>query len=156
MTDRSHTTTSFQRIVVGVDTSPSGMAALQWAVDLARATHGEVTAIHAWHLPAVYIYSDQLAAQDEAERALTDAVKSAEAQDVTITGTFVIDGPAHALIEASKDADVLVVGSRGLGGFSGLLLGSVSPQVVHHAHCAVVVVPSPAEVEQASGPDLQS
>jgi nucleotide-binding universal stress UspA family protein len=156
MTENSPSTTSFQRIIVGVDTSPSGMAALQWAVDLARATQGTVTAIHAWHIPAVYIYSDLLVAQDNAERALVDAVKLAEAQDVAITGQFVTGGPAQVLIEASKEADVLVVGSRGLGGFRGLLLGSVSSQVVHHARCSVVVVPPPAEGEPTSGADLKS
>jgi len=156
MTTNSRTSTSFQRIVVGVDSSPAGMAALQWAVDLARATHGEVTAIHAWHIPSVYIYSDLLVARDNAERALSDAVKLAEAQDVAITGRFVTGGAAHVLVEASQEADVLVVGSRGLGGFAGLLLGSVSSQVVHHALCSVVVVPPPPELEQASGLALES
>ena len=148
MTVNSHTTTAFRRITVGVDTSPSGTAALQWAVDLARATGGEVTAIHAWHIPKAYVYADLLQARSDAERALADSVKLAAGQDVPVTGRFLAGGAAEVLVEASSDADVLVVGSRGLGGFAGLLLGSVSAQVVHHARCSVVVVPAPAGGEQ--------
>jgi nucleotide-binding universal stress UspA family protein len=64
-----------------------------------------------------------------------------EAQPAPVTVRAVIGFPSQALIEASREADLLVVGSRGAGGFAKLMAGSVSSQVVHHAHCPVVVVP---------------
>jgi nucleotide-binding universal stress UspA family protein len=77
-----------------------------------------------------------------------EAVAKAAAQlggsrPVPVTVRVVTGLPAQELIEASRDADLLVVGSRGRGGFARLMLGSVSDQVMHHAHCPVVVVPGP-------------
>lgn len=72
------------------------------------------------------------------------AVEEAQAADpeVDVQGELIEGRPASALLEAAGDADLLIVGSRGRGGFTGLLLGSVSAQCVHHAPCPVVVVPA--------------
>jgi nucleotide-binding universal stress UspA family protein len=70
-----------------------------------------------------------------------DRAKAAE-PDLEILGGLVEDRPATALLSAARDAELLVVGSRGRGGFAGLLLGSVSAQCVHHAPCPMVVVPA--------------
>jgi nucleotide-binding universal stress UspA family protein len=141
------------RIVVGVDGSVGSEAALRWAIDEARFRGAEVEVIHSWSYPytgeaagmaAISISGDAL--QKAAEATLTatvDAVRADGASDDVALHTRVERGDASAaLIRAAEEADLLVVGTRGRGGFAGLLLGSVSQQVVHHAPCAVVVVPS--------------
>lgn len=135
------------RIVVGVDGSPASVRALQHAVDLAAALGAEVDAVHAWlvtygatelsMMPA--IPSTDLEAA--AEQTLADAVAAVDAKGVTINRAVIEGDAAFALLEAAAGADMLVVGSRGHGGFVGLLLGSVSHKVIHHAPCPVLVVP---------------
>jgi nucleotide-binding universal stress UspA family protein len=140
-----------ERIVVGVDGSDGSVAALAWAVRLAEETGATLEAVQAWELSYAWIdgYTPHLERwADEAKAAaagsLERVVKSAvggRPRYVPITQT-VLEGPAAAaLIERSKDADLLVVGSRGHGGFTGLLLGSVGQQCTHHAHVPIVVVP---------------
>ena len=132
-------------VVVGVEGSAESRRALEWAVTEARLRQGHVTAVTAWESPAVTAgmegviwdpTSFEMAARNEQARAL-DRVR---ADDIAITGLVISGAPARVLLDASKDADLLVVGSRGLGGFSGLLLGSVSAQLVHHATIPVLVV----------------
>lgn len=130
-------------IVVGVDGSEQSLAALHWAVDEARMRRGKVRAVTAWHYPPVPSTVEDRGSNDSfhaAERVQADALKAVAAEDVDITGMLVRGSPATALLDAAKDADLLVVGSRGRGGFSGLLLGSTSSQVAHHAPCPVLVV----------------
>lgn len=136
------------KIVVGVDGSPASARALRWALRQAELTGAEVEAVHAWQIPAMYgtaamtLPGDQLA--DTAENTLNEAVANvtgeSRAQGVTVTARLVEAHPAKALLEESEDADLVVVGNRGHGGFVGALIGSVSQQVVHHASCPVVVV----------------
>ncbi|HET8878153.1 MAG TPA: universal stress protein [Arthrobacter sp.] len=135
------------RILVGVDGSPQSKAALDWAVEEARLRSGEVLAITAWHYPYV---SDALGQAWDYQVFETDAgtivqteLARAGAGGVPVTGRVVQGNPASALIEASRDADLVAVGSRGHGGFTGMLLGSVSSQTVHHAHCPVLVFRGP-------------
>jgi nucleotide-binding universal stress UspA family protein len=130
-------------IVVGVDGSEQSLAALHWAVDEARMRRGKVHLITAWHYPPVPSTVEDSGSNDSihaAERVQADALKTVAAEDVDITGMLVRGSPATALLDAAKDADLLIVGSRGHGGFSGLLLGSTSSQVAHHAPCPVLVV----------------
>jgi len=135
-----------ERIVVGVDGSDHSRRALAWAIGEARARQAALVAVHAWHLPAAAAsYAGPLVdpklLEEEAAKALADALASADAHGVEVEQRVVRGGPAAALLDAAADADLLVVGSRGHGGFAGLLLGSVSQQVCHHAACPVVVVP---------------
>jgi nucleotide-binding universal stress UspA family protein len=154
------------RIVVGVDGSQASKDALSWALAEARLRGDTVIAIHAWTPPypaAALTYPTSAAAPgglvtpvDEAtaeamrkgaEELLAGTVSEAAADDVTVEQRL-MDGPAaSALIEAAKDAELLVVGSRGHGGFTGLLLGSVSQQVANHAPCPVVIVRAPENEE---------
>lgn len=131
-------------IVVGVDGSESSGQALRWAVEEARLRHARVRAVHAW-----WGYP-MLAADTEDQHPTNDASGAVQAfvtetlgeeRDVEVEPVVVQGQQASAaLVEAAKDAALLVVGSRGAGGFSSLLLGSVSQQCAHHASCPVVIV----------------
>ena len=139
------------RIVVGIDGSSASKAGLRWALDEARLRGADVHLVHGWHFPAVAVSSYGAAAlpviapedlEKVAEEVLKDAVTEAasEAANVEVTASTVRGHPAQVLLAAAKGAALLVVGSRGLGGFAGMLLGSVSSQVIHHATCPVVVI----------------
>ncbi len=135
------------RIVVGVDGSDSSKAALAWAVRQAELTGASVDAVAAWQIPATYGYGYAVTqAIPELEKAagamLDEAVKEAAERSpgVTIRPIVVQDNAARALIEASNGAELLVVGSRGHGGFAEALLGSVGQHAVHHAECPVVII----------------
>jgi nucleotide-binding universal stress UspA family protein len=138
-------------IIVGIDGSETSRRALDWAIDEARLRGDHITAVQAWDFlvpigPAGMVAAPYVPAIDfeaEARAALANVVKecSGGSEDPPIEEVVVRGSAAHALIRFSKIADLLVVGARGLGGFGGLLLGSVSQQCVHHAHCPVVVVP---------------
>jgi len=136
------------RIVVGVDGSPGSLAALAWAVDEARTRTAVVEAVHAWHVPYVdtsafvALSSDVDAMEAEAHAVLARAVAEVAHDGVVVDEVVRCASPASVLVEEAKDADLLVVGTRGHGGFAGLLIGSVSQQVTHHAPCPVVVVPT--------------
>jgi nucleotide-binding universal stress UspA family protein len=133
-------------VVVGVDGSESSQQALQWAMRYAAATGATVTAMRAWQVPPFHAAAVPLLPSDafaEAEQAVLDtAVERAEAAvaGVQVERRIVSGPPAKVLIDQSASADLLVVGSRGLGGFTGSLLGSVSQYCVQHAVCPVVVV----------------
>jgi len=137
-----------ERIVVGVDGSEAARTALRWALDEARIRNATIDVVSAWHVP--YIHSYPYAVTDpppgqyerDARLILDGMLVGADTTGVpTVEPILVCDGAARALLDMGKGADLLVVGSRGLGGFTGLLLGSVSQQVVHHAPCPVVVIP---------------
>jgi nucleotide-binding universal stress UspA family protein len=136
-----------KRIVVGVDGSERSLLALRWAVDEARVHGAGVEALHAWTyplmggLPVTPVLVDLEGIEREARQVLDEVVGKVDAGDVTVEAVLVHGGAAQALVEKAKGADLLVVASRGLGGFTGLLLGSVSQQVVHHAPCPVVIIP---------------
>ncbi len=137
-------------IVVGVDGSEESKAALRWAVEAAALRQAAVHAVYAWVPPLVpgslgWVAAPSIAVEEAGESAvqLLDAAVDEAAADapVEVTRAAVRGGAAKVLIEAARDAELLVVGSRGHGGFVGLLLGSVSQQCAHHATCPVVIVP---------------
>jgi nucleotide-binding universal stress UspA family protein len=135
-------------IVVGVDGSASSLEALRWAAEEAHLRGAELRVVTAWSVPwAIYSAAsippnlvDDL--QEGARQMSADAVKGlgAEFDDVLIRSEVVEGEPTHVLIEGSRDAQLLVLGCRGFGGFRELLLGSVSQQCAHHAACPVVIV----------------
>ena len=143
-------------IVVGVDDSDNSKAALRWAIDEARLRDVPVNAVHAWEAPIAVPMIDvgpvpatpvldqpevlrdvRKAAEEFVERVVAEVagdVSGVEVRPLAVEGR-----PASALVEAAQGADLLVVGSRGLGGFKELVLGSVSHQVASHAPCPVVI-----------------
>ena len=138
------------RIVAGVDGSPSSLSALRWAIRQAALTGAAVDAVIAWQYPAAaggYGWAPtgmegSFDFKENAEKTVADAIGSAVAPGTTVgVYTRVVEGvAAQVLIDASVGADLLVVGSRGHGGFAEALLGSVGQHCVHHAHCPVVVI----------------
>lgn len=137
-------------IVVGVDGSPGSLEALEWAVAEARLRQTDLRVIWAWAFPA-YAYSGYIAvpavepyeqaAKEALDKTMADAAASMDLSGLSVKSELVHGSAAEVLIEASADASVVVVGSRGHGGFAGLLLGSVSQAVAAHAHCPVVIIP---------------
>jgi nucleotide-binding universal stress UspA family protein len=140
-------------VVVGVDGSKGAQRALEWALSEARLRGADLRVVHAHRVPVLPTYvqgraggyagpsPEQLRAA--AKQVIEEALGAAgDTAGVSVERVPVVGGQAATtLIDASLGADLLVVGSRGLGGFTGLLLGSVSQQCVAHAHCPVVVVP---------------
>jgi nucleotide-binding universal stress UspA family protein len=132
-------------IVVGIDGSENSHDALAWAVGEARLRGAKVRLLHSWTFPAVAAGADGLPHADlqaAAEKVLDEALGAIpDPKRVELEREVANDSPAQCLVQASETAELVVVGSRGLGGFTGLLLGSVTQQVVHHAKCPVVIVP---------------
>ncbi|KUM37457.1 universal stress protein [Arthrobacter sp. EPSL27] len=132
-------------IVAGVDGSAPSRLALEWAITEARLRNGQVRAVTAWEFPPVTVGMEGLVWDPDvfpqaARELQNEALKRVDSEGVTVTGDVVQGNAAAVLLRAAGSADLLVVGSRGLGGFTGLLLGSVSTQVLHHAPCPVLVV----------------
>jgi nucleotide-binding universal stress UspA family protein len=136
-------------VVVGVDGSKTSAQAVEFAFDFASAAGARVVAVHAWTSPmSTYtggfgpLMFDQ-AEIDEASKLLVSeslAGSIADHPDVEVETRLINGHAARALLLVAESADLLVVGSRGRGGFTGLLLGSVSQAVLHHAHCPVAIV----------------
>lgn len=137
-----------RRIVVGVDGSAGSMDALRWSLDLARDHGARVTAVWAVDRPAVL---DLLAApmevppspgllRDVAEEGLERALRAVGAGP-EVDRVIEEGRPDRVLLDVAADADLVVVGRRGLGGFVGMLLGSVGHRVLHHAPCPVAIIP---------------
>lgn len=142
-----------RRIVVGVDGSPSSKVALAWAVSQAELTGASVEAVIAWHYPVMVggvpfapIEAVQTADYGEfAATVLNGAVRETVDPNgpVKVSLTVREGNATRVLLDACDGADLLVVGSRGHGGFTEALLGSVSQACVHHARCPVVIVREP-------------
>ena len=139
-------------ITVGIDGSHDAHLALEWAMQEAAVRHVPLTVVTVHDVPVsgwtggpIILPADE-PALERAYQAAGDAVAKAaaslgESKPPSVKVRALNGFPAQELIEASRDADLLVVGSRGGGGFARLLLGSISDHVMHHAYCPVVVVP---------------
>ena len=139
-------------ITVGIDGSSHSTRALEWAVNEAAVRHAPLTVLtvhlvlqSGWTGNPITFPKDaeELEKERQAAEEMTLKVTSqlGEARPASVTVRAVSGFPSQELIKASGEADLLVVGSRGAGGFARLVAGSVSCQVVHPAHCPVVVVP---------------
>jgi nucleotide-binding universal stress UspA family protein len=140
-------------IVVGVDGSDGAQAALLHALGEARLRGARLRAVTAWHMSTMAYAGGGLAPGidptvfEESASATLDAALTAlgdQADGVEIERAVRMGQPAQVLVEEARGADLLVVGSRGHGGFAGLLLGSVSHQCAMYASCPVVVVHQPS------------
>lgn len=142
----SEQTPAASRIVVGVDGSAGSREALRWAIRQAELTGSALEAVIAWQYPAFFGWAtagpDDADFAKLAEQTLASALTEAfGAQWPGWVHARVIEGyPAGVLTEVAEGADLLVVGCRGHGGFAGLLLGSVSQYLAHHAPCPIVIV----------------
>lgn len=134
-----------QRIVIGIDSSEPPKAALRWAIRQAELVHGEVEALAVWdaftgygRIP--YVEADLM--EKLAGTRLSESIDEVAGPDpsVRLHGRTVQGDAAQVLVDASRDADLLVVGNRGHGLFASALLGSVSDRCAHHAKCPVVVI----------------
>jgi len=140
------------RVVVGVDGSAESIGALKWAASYAAATGATITAVLSWHYPtaagpapvgvAPQAISDEVRAnmQEVLDKALTEVFGTTAPEKVHAKIAY--GHPSPVLVDESKDADLLVVGNRGHGSFTGMLVGSVSIHCVTNAACPVVVVRS--------------
>lgn len=137
-------------IVVGVDGSQHAHRALQWAVKEAAIRNAPLTVLavqqvakSAWD--TTIVYPEDVTARDKvqiaAQKIVDDVVAASSDRPASVTVLARIGTPAEELVSASEDADMVVVGSRGTGGFARLLLGSVGSQVAAHASCPVVLIP---------------
>lgn len=146
------------RIVVGLDGSVPSARALAWAAEEAHIRGTRLEVVNAWQIPSVGLpglsppYPDEMfepAAAAVIETALADLGTAGDR--VGVDRRTVKGHPAAVLIEASRGAALVVVGSHGHGGVVGTLLGSVSRRVADHAHCPVVIVRTPQQAQAQTG-----
>ncbi len=139
-----------RRVVVGIDGSAVSRDALAFGFDLASRRGYDLLAVHAWDMPPYDVIASSVAPppllltdiSDDEVRLTAEALAGWQEKypDVVVEQRIIRDAPDQALVEASEHAALVAVGSRGRGGFLGLLLGSVSHTLIHHARCPVAVV----------------
>jgi nucleotide-binding universal stress UspA family protein len=141
-------------VVVGVDGSPRSDAAVAFAFETASNWGVPLVAVHSWGDllvdPAASLLLDWAEIEAEERRLLSERISgwTGKYPDVAVELTVTRDRPAALLVDRSRTADLVVVGSRGRGAAVGLLMGSVSHAVLHRAHCPVAVVRGEADEEQ--------
>jgi nucleotide-binding universal stress UspA family protein len=136
-----------KRVVVGTDGSEKARAALEWAVEYARTHDAVLRVVNVWQYP--YLGSEAAAMAtpsrdifvESATAILDEALAAVSTTGITVERVIREGQPARELLDEAKDADLLVVGSRGHGGFAGLLLGSVATQCARHPEVPTVIVP---------------
>ncbi|MGW2491486.1 universal stress protein [Streptomyces sp. NPDC001606] len=143
--EAEHVTQDPAHYVVGVDGSAHSAAAVDLAFEEAALRGARVRALYVWQAGPLGVL-DQHAAQQECRRLLSETVAGRQARypEVDLRHELIVGHPVQVLTQASAHALGLVVGTRGHGGFAGMLLGSVSQGVLHHARCPVIAVPSQA------------
>lgn len=141
-----HITQQPPYFVVGVDGSPQSAAAVDFAFEEAALRGALLRALYVWHPPRHGVLDEDAAVQ-ECRRLLSEAVagRTGAHPDVELRHEVVRGHPVRVLAEASEHSLGLIVGTHGHGGFTGMLMGSVSQGVLHHARCPVIVVPHPHE-----------
>jgi nucleotide-binding universal stress UspA family protein len=139
--------TSARGVVVGVDGSEPSRQALRWAVRIAASLDAPIDAVTTWEFPTSMGWGSPYMATNwdpaaDAEKMLTETVDAVfgSQRPVGLTLRVLEGGAARSLLQESAQAQMLIVGSRGHGGFAGLLLGSVSANCAEHAQCPVLVV----------------
>lgn len=137
-------------IVVGIDGSEGAARALEFAAEEATLRRKGLRIVAVWHIPAPVYSGGAMAPSfslDEFEHSMRAAAERQASDGLAKHPDLVSDlvikegNPAQVLLDESDGADMLVLGSRGLGGFRGLVLGSVGQQCAHHARCPIVIVP---------------
>ncbi|HVV36146.1 MAG TPA: universal stress protein [Acidimicrobiales bacterium] len=141
------------KIVVGVDGSDGSVRALRWAIAEAASHRARVIAVHAWEEPFLgelatkHEYeSVRVECEHQAKDVVKDTIARAGGEHASVEFLVLHGTPAEMLLTAAREADLLVVGSRGRGGFASLMLGSVSLRCAQHAPCPVVIVPAETTV----------
>jgi nucleotide-binding universal stress UspA family protein len=133
-----------RKIVVGVDGSPSSRQALRWAARQTELTGAQLRVVHAWDVPNAYGYVPTITVdwEREAETELARTIKETlpHPDAVNLRAELVRGNATEVLLAEAEGAELLVVGSRGRGELTGMVLGSVSQFLVAHAHCPVVVI----------------
>lgn len=141
-------------IVCGVDGSPAGQRALQWAIDEAIRRYGKVRAVTAWSWDGVEALNAETTPAEALKRAqrildtAVDAVLSGMENPPVVERICQRGVPSQALCAAAADAELMVLGSHGHGQVHDKLVGSTSERAIHHAPCPVVIVPDPRHVER--------
>ncbi|MEX2556105.1 MAG: universal stress protein [Actinomycetota bacterium] len=146
-----------ERVVAAVDGSDTANRALRWALEAARVRGATLEVVHAWlppYIGGLATTPSESRPYEHASRQVIDAALAAvdaDTFDVPIRPISIERSPAGAILDAAEGADLVVMGSRGLGVFKGVLIGSVATQVTNHATCPVVVVP-PSRLQIGEGP----
>lgn len=146
MNDVMNEDASSRPILVGIDGSDSSLAALHWAANQAKLTGAPLKVISTWQYPSTVGWAELLPGDidfnGDTQRVLDESLKEVLGDDQSCqVTTEVIQGhPAVTLVELSRSASLVVVGSRGHGKFVGMLLGSVSEFLATHAHCPVLII----------------
>ena len=148
-TNEGQTSQSKGRIVVGVDGSPHSVRALRWAAQQAALTGSPLLVVATWDYPKSFGYPvawpEDVDFEGDAKRTLDDAIAEALGAGATVTvdAATIQGNPAMRLAELSRDAAIIVVGTRGHGEVAGMLLGSVSEYLATHGRCPVVIIRNP-------------
>lgn len=140
-------------VIVGVDGSPDSLRALRWAADYAQQVGAPLEAVITWEVETLYATTfagkwDTTAVKQRHREFLDEAITKGLGDGAQVRPRVEQGNASEVLVRASEDAQMVVVGSRGHGGFAGMMLGSVSQHLVTHARCPVLVLPHKDRTKQ--------